>query len=232
MIPKHIGIIMDGNGRWAKRRGLPRKIGHLNGAKAIKSIVRHCNKIGVEVLSIFAFSTENWKRPQDEIDSLMKILKNYLDDMDLYIKDNIKVRFIGDLEKLDKDLIDKMKLTEEKCKSNTGMTFCIAVNYGGRNEIVKASQNIAYDIQNNKLKISDIDENLFESYLFTKDLPNVDLLIRPSGEYRISNFLIWQTAYAEFLFMENILWPDFKVRHLNRAIEEYQKRDRRFGALG
>lgn len=231
MLPKHIGIIMDGNGRWAKKRALPRKAGHIAGAKAIKAIVRHSNKIGIEVLSIYAFSTENWKRPKEEVNALMKLLRHYLDEVDLYIKDNIKVRFIGDLSVFDEDIRSRIADTERKCSKNTGMKFCIAINYGGREEIKHAAKVIASKVKMGLLSPEDITEQTVEDNLYTKELPNVDLLIRPSGEYRLSNFLIWQCAYAEFLFMDNILWPDFKPSNLDKAIEEFERRDRRFGGV-
>lgn len=231
MLPQHIGIIMDGNGRWAKKRGLPRKMGHVSGAKAIKAIVRHCNKIGISCLTIYAFSTENWKRPKEEVDALMNLLRHYLTEVDLYVKDNIRVRFIGDITIFDADIQEQIKETERKCETNTGMIFCIAINYGGRSEIVHAVQKIAQKVQQSEMLPAEIDENTVESQLYTAGLPNVDLLIRPSGEYRISNFLIWQCAYAEFVFMNDILWPDFRPKHLDQAIEEFQKRDRRFGGV-
>ncbi len=231
MLPKHIGIIMDGNGRWAKKRALPRKAGHISGAKAIKAIVRHCNQINISCLTIYAFSTENWKRPKDEVESLMKLLRHYLTEVDMYIKDNIRVRFIGDLSLFDSDIREQIRQTEEKCAANTGMTFCIAINYGGRAEIVNAMKKIAVKVQQGELLPDEIDETTVESELYTVGLPAVDLLIRPSGEYRISNFLIWQSAYAEFVFMNDILWPDFRPKHLDQAILEFEQRDRRFGGI-
>lgn len=231
MLPKHIAIIMDGNGRWAKKRGLPRKTGHVYGAKAVKAIVRHCNKIGIEVLTVYAFSTENWKRPKEEIESLMKLLSRYLDDMDLYVKDNVRVRFIGDISKLNRDLQDKMKLTERKCSGNTGMTFVIAVNYGARSEITRACRKLAGLAAEGKINPQKINDDNVQNALYTKGLTPVDLLIRTGGEYRISNFMLWQAAYAELMFMDNILWPDFKPKHLDMAIEEYQNRNRRFGGV-
>ncbi len=231
MLPKHIGIIMDGNGRWAKKRGLPRKMGHINGAKAIKAVVRHCHNIGVSCLTIYAFSTENWKRPKEEVDALMKLLRQYLAQADLYVKDNIKVRFIGDLSIFDDDIKEQIRDTEKKCTSNTGMDFCIAINYGGRSEIVHAAKEIAKKVASGKIEVENIDEKTIETELYTKGLPEVDLLIRPSGEYRTSNFLIWQSAYAEFVFMNDILWPDFRPEHLDLAISEFERRNRRFGGI-
>lgn len=230
-IPEHIAIIMDGNGRWARKRGLPRTAGHIAGAKTIKSIVLHCNKIGVKVLTLYAFSTENWNRPADEVNGLMKLIKNYLKNMNSYLKYNVRIRFFGDIGVFSQDMQDRMKQIEQEFDKNTGMIFGIAINYGGRNEIKNAMKQIACKVKNNEIKLEDIDEQTVESNLYTKGLPNVDLLIRPSGEYRISNFLIWQSAYAEFYFMENILWPEFKPKHVDIAIEEYNKRNRTYGSI-
>ena len=222
---------MDGNGRWAKKRGLPRKAGHIAGSKTIKSIVLHCNKIGVKVLTLYAFSTENWNRPKDEVDGLMKLIKNYLKNMHSYLKYNVKIRFFGDISVFSQDVQDKMKQIEEEFDKNTGMIFGIAVNYGGRDEIKNAAKQIAFKVKNDQISLDDINEQIIEENLYTRGLPNVDLLIRPSGEYRISNFLIWQLAYAEFYFMENILWPEFKPKHIDIAIEEYNRRNRTYGSV-
>ncbi len=230
-IPEHIAIIMDGNGRWAKKRGLPRKAGHIAGSKTIKSIVLHCNKIGVKVLTLYAFSTENWNRPKDEVDGLMKLIKNYLKNMHSYLKYNVKIRFFGDISVFSQDVQDKMKQIEEEFDKNTGMIFGIAVNYGGRDELKNAAKQIAFKVKNDQISLNDINEQIIEENLYTRGLPNVDLLIRPSGEYRISNFLIWQLAYAEFYFMENILWPEFKPKHIDIAIEEYNRRNRTYGSV-
>ena len=230
-IPEHIAIIMDGNGRWAKKRGLPRKAGHIAGSKTIKSIVLHCNKIGVKVLTLYAFSTENWNRPKDEVDGLMKLIKNYLKNMHSYLKYNVRIRFFGDISVFSQDVQNKMKQIEEEFDKNTGMIFFFFLNYGGRDEIKNAAKQIAYKVKNDEINIDDIIEQTIEENLYTKGLPNVDLLIRPSGEYRISNFLIWQLAYAEFYFMENILWPEFKPKHVDIAIEEYNRRNRTYGRI-
>ncbi len=230
-IPEHIAIIMDGNGRWAKKRGLPRKAGHIAGSKTIKSIVLHCNKIGVKVLTLYAFSTENWNRPKDEVDGLMKLIKNYLKNMHSYLKYNVKIRFFGDISVFSQDVQDRMKQIEEEFDKNTGMIFGIAVNYGGRDELKNAAKQIAFKVKNDQINLNDINEQIIEENLYTRGLPNVDLLIRPSGEYRISNFLIWQLAYAEFYFMENILWPEFKPKHIDIAIEEYNRRNRTYGSV-
>lgn len=230
-IPEHIAIIMDGNGRWAKKRGLPRKAGHIAGSKTIKSIVLHCNKIGVKVLTLYAFSTENWNRPKDEVDGLMKLIKNYLKNMHSYLKYNVRIRFFGDIGVFSQDVQDRMKQIEEEFDKNTGMVFGIAVNYGGRDELKNAAKQIAFKVKNDQISLNDINEQIIEENLYTRGLPNVDLLIRPSGEYRISNFLIWQLAYAEFYFMENILWPEFKPKHIDIAIEEYNRRNRTYGSV-
>ncbi len=230
-LPTHVGIIMDGNGRWAQKRGLPRKMGHRAGASAFKDIARYANKIGLKYLTAYVFSTENWKRPQDEIDSIIKLLRSYLDEMDGYSKENIRVRFIGDRTVFDEDIQAKMRKAEEKSKNATGLTLILAINYGGRAEIAHAASLLAADVKAGKVEPEKVDEALFAHYLYTDGIPDVDLLIRPSGEYRLSNFLIWQCAYAEYVFMSGVLWPDFKPETLEEALAEYQKRSRRFGGL-
>ncbi|MBC5787329.1 isoprenyl transferase [Clostridium facile] len=230
-IPKHIGIIMDGNGRWAKKRGLPRSAGHTAGAKLIKSIARRCNELGVKNLTVFAFSTENWARPQEEVSSIINLLRYYLKEIDKYVKENIRIRFIGDWSGFDQDIQDKMAKSEEASKNATGLVFSIALNYGGRAEITHAAKQIAQEVEEGKLAIEEITEQTLSGHMYTAGMPDVDLIIRPSGEYRLSNFLIWQSAYAEYVFMDDILWPDFKVKDLDRAIEEYSRRNRRFGGI-
>ncbi|WP_270739443.1 isoprenyl transferase [Massilioclostridium coli] len=230
-IPKHIGIIMDGNGRWAKKRGLPRSAGHTAGAKLIKSIARRCNELGVKNLTVFAFSTENWARPQEEVSSIINLLRYYLKEIDKYVKENIRIRFIGDWSGFDQDIQDKMAKSEEASKNATGLVFSIALNYGGRAEITHAAKQIAQEVEEGKLAIEEITEQTLSDHMYTAGMPDVDLIIRPSGEYRLSNFLIWQSAYAEYVFMDDILWPDFKVKDLDRAIEEYSRRNRRFGGI-
>ncbi|WP_069989027.1 isoprenyl transferase [Massilioclostridium coli] len=230
-IPKHIGIIMDGNGRWAKKRGLPRSDGHTAGAKLIKSIARRCNELGVKNLTVFAFSTENWARPQEEVSSIINLLRYYLKEIDKYVKENIRIRFIGDWSGFDQDIQDKMAKSEEASKNATGLVFSIALNYGGRAEITHAAKQIAQEVEEGKLAIEEITEQTLSDHMYTAGMPDVDLIIRPSGEYRLSNFLIWQSAYAEYVFMDDILWPDFKVKDLDRAIEEYSRRNRRFGGI-
>ncbi len=225
-IPGHIAIIMDGNGRWAKNKGMPRKFGHIEGAKKFKEIARYCNKIGVKFLTVYAFSTENWKRPKEEIDGIMNLLRDYLKDSTNFKGENIKLRFIGDKTGLPDDIVSLMKNSEEESNNATGMTACLALNYGGRDELKNAVKNMIAD----GLNANDITEELISSYLYTKDMPDPDLIIRPSGEYRLSNFLTYQSAYSEFYF-DNVLWPDFTTKDLDRAIDEYNLRNRRFGGV-
>ena len=220
---------MDGNGRWARKRAMARYLGHIAGAKAIKPVVLHCNEIGVEVLTLFAFSTENWNRPKIEVAGLMKLINNYLDNMDKYLKYNVRMKFFGDLSVFKKDMQQKIKEVEDKFSVNTGMLFAIALNYGGKNEIKCAVKKIAEKYKNNEIVLDEITEELIDSNLYTKGLPMVDLLIRPGGEFRISNFMLWQSAYAEFVFLKDVLWPDFKPEHIDVAISEYKKRNRRYG---
>lgn len=229
-LPKHIAIIMDGNRRWAKSKGKPVSFGHKEGAKTLEKIVRYANKIGIEYLTVYAFSTENWKRTEEEVGALMFLLQSYIED---YSKradsENIKVRFLGDTTvftpKMQKGINDCI----ERTKNNTGITFNIALNYGGRAEIIKAVKEIAQDINDKKIKIDDINEELISSKLYTAGQPDPDLLIRTSGEIRLSNFLPWQLVYSEYLFIEKY-WPDFSEEDLDDAIEIYQKRTRKFGA--
>ena len=230
-LPAHVGIIMDGNGRWARKRGLPRKMGHRAGANAFKEIARYANKIGLRYLTAYVFSTENWKRPKDEIDSIIALLRNYLDEMDNYRKENIRVLFIGDRTVFDDDIQAKMRRAEEQSRNATGLTLILAINYGGRAEIAQAARRIAEDAAAGKLSPGAVDEAVFSRYLYTAGIPDVDLLIRPSGEYRLSNFLLWQTAYSEYVFMSGVLWPDFKPAMLDEALAEYRSRSRRFGGL-
>ena len=230
-LPQHIGVIMDGNGRWAKKRGLPRKFGHRTGANTFRTIARYANQIGLKYMTMYVFSTENWVRPQDEIDGIIKILRNYLDEMDDYIEENIRVRFLGDLSVFDEDIQQKMKRAVDTSASSTGLTLNLAINYGGRAEITMAAKKLAKMAAAGEINPDDIDEKMVEKNLYTGDDPPVDLLIRPSGEYRLSNFLIWQSAYAEYVFMDNILWPDFKPADLDAALQEYSRRNRRFGGV-
>jgi undecaprenyl diphosphate synthase len=231
ILPRHIGIIMDGNGRWAKKRGLPRSAGHTAGAAVFKTIVRYSSSIGIKYLTIYAFSTENWKRPKDEIGTLILLFQQYLEDaLRDFLNENIKVLFMGDTsvfpEKLQKLIVETEKVSANK----TGMVLNIALNYGGRAEIIRAVQLLAQDVKNGEIAPEQIDDTAIESRLYTAGQPDPDLIIRPSGEYRISNFLLWQSAYSEYLIMD-ILWPDFKTKDLDRAIEEYANRNRRFGGI-
>jgi undecaprenyl diphosphate synthase len=229
-LPKHIAIIMDGNRRWAKERGKPASFGHKEGAKTLEKIVRYANKIGIKHITVYAFSTENWKRTEEEVSALMGLFQSYLDD---YSKradsENIKVKIIGNRQ----GLSEKMKSSIEKCmertKNNTGITFNIALNYGGRDEILYAIKNIASQVKENKIDIEQITEQTISDNLYTKGQPDPDLLIRTSGELRLSNFLPWQLVYSEFLFIEKY-WPDFNEQDLDEAINIYQKRNRKFGA--
>ena len=229
-MPKHIAIIMDGNRRWAKTKGKPASFGHKEGAKTLEKIVRYANKIGLEYITVYAFSTENWKRTEDEVKSLMLLLQSYLDD---YSKradtENIRVKILGDISALSEGMQKSIIKCMERTKNNTGVTFNIALNYGGRAEIVKAVKEIAQKIKDGKIDVDDIKEELISEHLYTKNEPDPDLVIRTSGELRLSNFLPWQSVYSELLFIQKN-WPDFEEEDLDKAIIEYQKRTRKFGA--
>ena len=229
-VPKHVAIIMDGNRRWAKNKNLPIKLGHKEGAKTLENIVRYAQKKGIEYITVYAFSTENWKRSKEEVGALMLLLRNYLDD---YSKradtENIKINVLGDISALDDGLQKSIINATKRTENNTGIVFNIALNYGGRAEIVRAVKNISREIIDNKLKIDDLDENIFEQHLYTKNMPDPDLLIRTSGEIRTSGFLPWQSVYSEFVFLEKN-WPDFEEKDLDECIEIYNKRNRKFGA--
>lgn len=230
-LPEHIGIIMDGNGRWAKKRKLPRSAGHRAGAQTFRKITRYCSDIGIKYLTVYAFSTENWKRPDEEVNALMKLFKSYLEEaLSDFKDDSIVVRFIGDKTPFSEELRNLMIENEESSKNRNGMVLNIAMNYGGRDEIVRAVKQISQQTQNGEINTDDIDEDLISSYMYTSGQPDPDLIIRPSGEYRISNFLLWQCAYSEFVIM-NKLWPDFKTEDLDEALEIYSKRNRRFGGV-
>ena len=229
-IPKHIGIIMDGNGRWAKKRMLPRNMGHKKGAEVFKDITRYCNELGLEAVTFYAFSTENWKRPQEEIDGLMKLFKQYLIDAFDYEKENNKVVFLGDKSAFNQELRDLMLEIEGKTADRTGMILNLALNYGSRSEIVNACKEISQKVKNGEMTVEDIDEQTFSDHLYTKNQPDPDFILRPSGEKRISNFLLWQCAYSEFVYMD-VLWPDFTRKDLDDAIEEFNRRNRRFGGV-
>ncbi len=228
--PRHIAIIMDGNRRWAKKRKLPVKLGHKQGAETLKKIVRYANKIGLEYITVYAFSTENWKREEDEVNSLMTLLKNYLDDFAKEADtENIVIRILGDLTPLSEELKKSISSTIERTKNNTGTIFNIALNYGGRDEIVHAVRKIAQDAKDGIIDIKDINEEIVAKNLYTRDIPDPDLLIRTSGEIRLSGFLPWQSVYSEFLFLDK-LWPDFNPKDIDDAIEVYKQRNRKFGA--
>ena len=229
-MPRHIAIIMDGNRRWAKAQGKPASFGHKEGAKTLEKIVRYANKIGLEYITVYAFSTENWKRTEEEVKALMTLLQSYLDD---YSKradtENIRVKILGNISALAPGMQKSIYNCMERTKDNTGVTFNIALNYGGRDELVKAIKNIAQEVKEGKIDIQDISEEMVSNNLYTKGEPDPDLLIRTSGELRLSNFLPWQLVYSEFLFIEKN-WPDFTEEDLDNAIVEYEKRTRKFGA--
>lgn len=228
-MPKHIAIIMDGNRRWAKERGLDPKLGHKKGAETLEKIASYANEIGLQYLTVYAFSTENWKRTKEEIGALMLLLQSYLDRfLNKESLRNIRVRVLGDVESLDKGLKESIYKIVEKSKNNTGLTLNIAFNYGGRAEIVRAVKNISNQFKNNEISIDEINEDLISNNLYTAGEPEPDLLIRPGGELRISNFLLWQLAYTEFLFIDKF-WPDFSEEDLLNAIKTFEKRNRKFG---
>lgn len=228
-LPKHLAIIMDGNGRWAKQKGMLRAFGHENGTKAVRTTVETCAKLGIENLTLYAFSTENWKRPKLEVDTLMKLLINSLkNELKTLTENNIKLNTIGNFEKLPASAQKELSQVISKTKDNTRMTLTLALSYGSREEIVSAIKSISSIVKNNIISIDAIDESIINQHLYTQNLPDVDLLIRTSGEHRISNFLLWQIAYAE-LYFTDVLWPDFREKDLYEAIISYQKRERRFG---
>lgn len=230
-LPKHIAIIMDGNGRWAKNRLLPRNFGHQEGMERVVEIVGAASNLGIEYLSLYAFSTENWKRPFDEVQGLMKILVRYIRrELDKLYENNVRLKILGNIEKLPSYAKEEVLRAMDRTQHNTGMILNIGLNYGGRSEIIMGIKNLLKDIEMGKTTIDDIDENNFSNYLYTSSQPDPDLLIRPSGELRVSNFMLYQIAYTEFWF-SNILWPDFTEKHLLLAIQEYQKRNRRFGGV-
>lgn len=230
-IPNHVAIILDGNGRWAKRRGLPRSAGHIQGAKTVEDICEVAWNMGIHYLTVYAFSTENWNRPEEEVSQLMKLLRNYMKNcISRSNKNNMKVRIIGDKSRLDQDIRDSIEELEEATQNNTGLHFTIAINYGGRDEIVRAVRKTADMVKNGALDASDISIESFGKTLDTGDYPDPDLLIRTCNELRISNFLLWQLAYTEFYFTE-IPWPDFNDKELIKAIEAYNHRERRYGGV-
>lgn len=230
-MPQHIAIILDGNGRWAKKRGLPRTAGHQEGAMNVREITKLCANIGIKALTVYAFSTENWKRPDEEVKFLMKLpIKFFNEFAPELVENNIRLKVIGNVEELPIDLQQKVLEISELTKNNTKMTLTIALNYGSQDEIKQAVQAIATEVKNGQLNVEDINEDVIDQHLMTSDLPPLDLMIRTSGELRISNYLLWQLAYAE-LYFTSIAWPDFKEEQLYEALLDYQKRNRRFGAL-
>lgn len=229
-LPTHIGFIMDGNGRWAKKRGLPRQVGHSYGAAAFKKIVRYSKSVGIKYITFYAFSTENWKRPKDEVDAILAIFGQYIEEVRSHIDENVRVIFIGDKSVFGDELQGKMAQLEADSRDFSEMTLILAMNYGGRDDILRATREAARLAAEGMLALADIDEKLFSSLLYTGALPDVDLIIRPSGELRISNFLIWQSAYAE-LYFTDVLWPDFTPKEMDKALENYAARSRRFGGV-
>lgn len=230
-IPQHIAIILDGNGRWAKKKGMPRNYGHAQGSKNVERICEDAYKMGVKYLTVYAFSTENWKRPKDEVDALMNLLRNYMKTcLKTAEKNRMRVRVLGDKTALDEDIRNRIAELEEATKNNDGLCFQIALNYGSRDEMVRAMRKMCLDCKQGKFDPEQLNEALFETYLDTHDIPDPDLLIRTSGEQRLSNYLLWQLAYSEFYFTD-VLWPDFTKDDLVKAIEYYNGRDRRFGGV-
>ncbi|MBQ8789867.1 MAG: isoprenyl transferase [Ruminiclostridium sp.] len=229
-MPLHVGIIMDGNGRWAKNRGLPRTAGHAQGAKVFKKTVEWCRELGIKYATFYAFSTENWKRPKEEVDAIMSLLNKYLDDIRKMSQKNTRIIFLGDKSAFSDDVAARLTEIEEVSAKNDGLYILVALNYGGRDEIVTAARRIAEEYKSGKISIDEIDEAFFDNYLYTRGIPPADLIIRPSGEQRTSNFLVWQAAYAELVFMD-VLWPDFSKKDLMTACEEYMSRNRRFGGV-
>ena len=231
ILPNHIAIIMDGNGRWAKRRGLPRSAGHSAGASTFRTITRYCNRIGLRCLTVYAFSTENWKRPPEEVQAIMNLLRDYLKEaLEKFRDENIRTRFIGDMTPLAADLKDLIHEAEEASADATGLRLNIALNYGGRQEIAAAAAKLARDAVQGKISPDDINEEALEARLYTAGQPDPDLIIRPSGERRLSNFLLWQSAYAEYWYSD-VMWPDFGPKDLEKAIDDYNLRDRRYGGI-
>lgn len=231
LLPRHIAIIMDGNGRWAKKRGMPRTYGHKTGAQRFRTITRYCNEIGIEYLTVYAFSTENWSRPQQEVNSLMNLFREYLEEaLSDFTDENIRTRFIGDRTKLSQDIIELMNEAEASSADKTGLTLNIAINYGGRHELVNATKAIVEEVESGEITIDEIDEEVISRYLYTAEQPDPDLIIRPSGELRLSNFLIWQSAYSEFV-VSKVLWPDYTIDNLHADLFEFAKRSRRFGGV-
>lgn len=230
-LPVHIGIIPDGNGRWAQKRNMPRSMGHRQGSKTLKQVMNYAADIGIKYVTIYAFSTENWKRPKEEVDALMDLLSEFLgESRDELFKKNVRVRIIGEIKSLSDTLSERIEDVEKATAENTGLHLTIALNYGGRDEIIKAVKKICEDYKCGNLNIDEINDGKFKEYLYTKDMPDPDLIIRTAGEHRVSNFLIWQGAYAEF-YSSPVLWPDFKSADFDEALRDYKNRDRRYGGL-
>lgn len=230
-MPRHVAIILDGNGRWAKAKGMPRNYGHAQGSKNVERICEEAWRMGIKYLTVYAFSTENWNRPKDEVDALMKLLRNYMKTcLKTAAKNDMKIRVIGDITRLDEDIRNRIEELEESTKDNGGLNFQIAINYGSRDEITRAVRRIAADCRDGRLAAEEIDEQVIDRYLDTHDIPDPDLLIRTSGEQRLSNYLLWQLAYTEFYFTD-VPWPDFTKEELLKAVEQYNARDRRYGGV-
>ena len=231
-VPQHIAIILDGNGRWAKAKGMPRNYGHAQGSKNVEKICEEAWRMGIKYLTVYAFSTENWSRPENEVAALMKLLRNYMKTcLKTAAKNDMKIRVIGDIEPLDDDIKSRIRELEAATTDNGGLNFTIALNYGSRDELTRAAQKMAKDCAEGKIKAEEIDESVFETYLDTHGIPDPDMMIRTSGEQRLSNYLLWQLAYSEFYFTD-VPWPDFTKEELVKAIEEYNHRHRRFGKVG
>lgn len=230
-VPAHVALILDGNGRWAKKRGLPRQMGHKKGCETVEQIVEDAARLGVRYLTVYGFSTENWKRPEEEVGALMQLFRYYTKRLlKIAVENNIRVKMIGERSRFAADIVEGINRLEESTRDNTGLTFVIAVNYGSRDEITRAVRKIMADVKDGRLKEEQMTEAVFASYLDTKDIPDPDLLIRTSGELRLSNYLLWQLAYSE-LYVTDCLWPDFSREELLEAIRQYNKRERRFGGV-
>lgn len=230
-IPRHVAIILDGNGRWAKQRMMPRNYGHVQGSKTVENICEEAYNMGVEYLTVYAFSTENWKRPKDEVDALMKLLRSYLKNCQkTSSKNNMRVRVLGETDGLSEDIKSSIIELEKTSASNTGLRFQVALNYGGRDEILRAAKRMSQDYKDGKINLTEVNTDIFSGYLDTRGIPDPDLMIRTSGEMRISNFLLWQLAYTEFYFTDT-LWPDFNKNELRKAIEYYGNRKRNYGGI-
>ncbi len=231
-IPQHVAIILDGNGRWAKQHKMPRNYGHTQGAKNVETICREAWNMGIKYLTVYAFSTENWSRPKEEVNALMKLLRNYMKNcIKTAEKNHMRVRVIGDTSKLDSDIQESIRRLEEFSRNQDGLNFQIAINYGSRDEMLRGMKKLLQDYKEDKFSLDELNEEKFENYLDTRDIPAPDLLIRTSGEQRLSNYLLWQLAYSE-LYFTDVAWPDFTKEELEKAVRDYNKRDRRFGGVG